>query len=167
MAVMRACVVMAGLLSFALAACGGEDDRDLPVDRSVAAAPGGSLPVNNMAAVDPAPRSIAKGQPVKPRLPSEKPARAAYRAIGAEPFWAVTLRGASAVLERPDQPPLHVAVARTDDAKAIRYLGEGFAMTIGEGPCSDGMSDAIWSDSVQIAFGEGTLKGCGGTRQAP
>jgi uncharacterized membrane protein len=51
------------------------------------------------------------------------------------------------------------------DDRAIRYLGDGFAMTATEGPCSDGMSDAIWSDRVQIAFGEGTLKGCGGIRE--
>lgn len=37
-------------------------------------------------------------------------------------------------------------------------------MTVAPGPCSDGMSDAIWSDRVQIAFAEGTLKGCGGDR---
>ncbi|MCP1470155.1 hypothetical protein J3E64_001842 [Sphingobium sp. OAS761] len=26
------------------------------------------------------------------------------------------------------------------------------------------MSDAIWSDRVQLAFGEGSWKGCGGLR---
>jgi len=35
-------------------------------------------------------------------------------------------------------------------------------MTVAEGPCSDGMSDSIWSGRVQVAFAEGTLKGCGG-----
>jgi uncharacterized membrane protein len=88
-----------------------------------------------------------------------------YRAIGTEPFWAVTVRGSTATLERPDRQSARFAVSRSDDAKAIRYVGDGFAMTLTEGPCSDGMSDAVWSDRVQIAFGEGTLKGCGGVRE--
>jgi uncharacterized membrane protein len=87
-----------------------------------------------------------------------------YRAIGTEPFWAVTVRGSTATLERPDKPPMRFAISRNSDDKAIRYLGEGFTLTATQGPCSDGMSDTIWSDRVQIAFGEGTLKGCGGDR---
>ncbi|MEC3912891.1 membrane-like protein [Sphingobium sp. CR2-8] len=88
-----------------------------------------------------------------------------YSAIGTEPFWAVTVEGSTVTLERPDKPPLRFAVTRSDDVRAIRYLGAGFTMTLTEGPCGDGMSDAIWSDRVAIAFGEGTLKGCGGLRE--
>ena len=40
-------------------------------------------------------------------------------------------------------------------------------MTVTEGPCSDGMSDSIWSDRAQIAFADGALKGCGGERVDP
>jgi uncharacterized membrane protein len=87
-----------------------------------------------------------------------------YRAIGTEPFWAVTVRGATATLERPDHPPVRFTVARDVEARTIRYRGEGFAMTISEGPCSDGMSDAVWRDRVAVAFGDGALKGCGGER---
>jgi len=88
-----------------------------------------------------------------------------YSAIGTEPFWAVTVNGSTAQFARPDKPPRRFAVTRSDDAKSTRYQGEGFTMTLSEGPCSDGMSDAIWSDQVAIAFGEGTLKGCGGRRE--
>ena len=44
-------------------------------------------------------------------------------------------------------------------------ISDGFTMTVSEGPCSDGMSDAIWSDRVQIAFAQGVYKGCGGDRE--
>lgn len=88
-----------------------------------------------------------------------------YRAIGTEPFWAVSILGDSLVLERPDHPPRRYRVVRSEDGPAIRYSADGFAMTVREGPCEDGMSDAIWSDRVQIAFGDGTLKGCGGERE--
>ncbi|WP_375194593.1 membrane-like protein [Sphingobium sp.] len=87
-----------------------------------------------------------------------------YRAIGTEPFWAVTVKGSALTLERPDRAPVRYAVSRHDDKRAIRYLGEGFSMTVTEGPCSDGMSDSVWSDRVAVAFGEGTLTGCGGVR---
>ncbi|MEA3541797.1 MAG: membrane-like protein [Pseudomonadota bacterium] len=92
------------------------------------------------------------------------PELAAYRAIGTEPFWAVTVRGDTATLERPDRAAVRYRVREEADAAALRFLGEGFSMTVSDGPCSDGMSDAIWSDRVQIAFGEGVLKGCGGAR---
>ena len=87
-----------------------------------------------------------------------------YRALGTEPFWAVTVKGSVATLERPDKAERRYAVNRTDDGRVVRYLAEGFAMTVTDGPCSDGMSDAHWADSVALSFGEGTLKGCGGVR---
>ena len=88
-----------------------------------------------------------------------------YRAIGTEPFWAVTIQDSTAMLARPDHPPLRFAIVQESNDRAIRYRGDGFTLTATQGPCSDGMSDAIWSDRVQIAFGEGTLKGCGGVRE--
>lgn len=88
-----------------------------------------------------------------------------YRALGTEPFWSVTVKGSVATLERPDKAPQHFSVSRTDDGRAVRYLADGFAMAVTEGPCSDGMSDAHWADSVALSFGEGTLKGCGGVRE--
>lgn len=89
-----------------------------------------------------------------------------YRAIGTEPFWAVRVDGAVALLERPDAPPQRFLVRRQDDGRALRYLGEGFALVITQGPCSDGMSDAVWSDRAQLSVADAVLKGCGGTRAA-
>lgn len=88
----------------------------------------------------------------------------AYRALGTEPFWSVTVQQGRATLERPDRPPLTVAVTLTQDPRALRYIGEGLTLMVSPGPCSDGMSDALYADRVQVAFGEGTLKGCGGPR---
>lgn len=114
-------------------------------------------------------RSTAVAPPAKPLVSrgtsARDPAPPDYRAIGTEPFWTVTVQGATAVLERPDAPPLHYGVRQEMDSKSLRYLGDGFTMTISEGPCSDGMSDALWSDRVQIAFAQGVYKGCGGDRE--
>lgn len=114
-------------------------------------------------------RSTAVAQPAKPLVsrgtsPSS-PAPPDYRAVGTEPFWAVTIRGTTAILERPDAPALRDSVREDSDSTSLRYLGDGFTMAISQGPCSDGMSDALWSDRVQIAFAQGVLKGCGGIRE--
>lgn len=107
---------------------------------------------------DPKPLVSRETSPPRPTPPD-------YRAIGTEPFWGATLRESTITLERPDQPPRRYSVRDESDGRAIRFVGDGFTLTATEGPCSDGMSDAIWSDRVQIAFGDGTLKGCGGMAQ--
>lgn len=127
---------------------------DLQEARNKAADASATAPIAPQAA---SPRSQMQAAP-----PSSE---TRYRAMGTEPFWAVTVKGTNLTLERPDHAPLHVPVARTDDGRAIRYLGNGLSMVVTEGPCSDGMSDAVWADRVAIAFAGGTLKGCGGVRE--
>lgn len=152
--------------------CGG--DGESTANRATPAANGAVLaPINNLADISAAPDNAApppvpaSSKPLVSRETSPRPKPPAdYRAIGTEPFWAVTLHGATATLERPDKAPIRFAISHRDDGDAIRYRGEGFAMTLTPGPCSDGMSDAIWSDRVAVAFGDGTLKGCGGERDA-
>jgi uncharacterized membrane protein len=151
-----------------LGSCGGEDQAT----NKTAATPIVAAPINNSvtnAAIvppEPAPLPTARPKPLVSReTPPQRPKPAEYQAIGTEPFWAVTVRGSTALLERPDHRPLRYSVVHEGDERAIRYLADGFTMTATQGPCSDGMSDAIWSDRVQIAFGEGTLKGCGGIRE--
>lgn len=125
-----------------------------------------SSPDNKTDDTPPAPRPVAKAKPLVSRETSpSRPTPPDYRAIGTEPFWGVTLRGSTVLLERPDHPPLRFAVRDQSDDRTIRLVGDGFTLTATEGPCSDGMSEAIWSDRVQIAFADGTLKGCGGMRE--
>ena len=104
-------------------------------------------------------------RPQRTIAPPQPSAETRYRALGTEPFWAVTVKGGLATLERPDKAPMRFSVTRQDDGRAVRYLGDGFSLTVTDGPCSDGMSDAAWSNHVAVAFGEGTLKGCGGERE--
>ncbi|EQB06066.1 hypothetical protein L288_11420 [Sphingobium quisquiliarum P25] len=171
----RACgkSALAALLPLLLAACNAEPAKVETVREDNPGQPAASVPIinqsignsQNAAEADsppPPPAPAPRRQPAPVPAPAER-----YRAIGTEPFWAVTVKGSTALLERPDKPPRSFAVSRNGDERAIRYLGEGFAMTITPGPCSDGMSDAIWSDQVSVAFGEGTLNGCGGDRQDP
>lgn len=152
-----------------LAGCGAEEAtppapapaRPAPVAK---AAPAASAPRDDVAP-RPAPPAPSSGDAPPPR--PDAPPAPDYRAIGTEPFWAVTIRETVASLERPDHSPMRFHVRRAADDRSIRYQGDGFSLTATEGPCSDGMSDAVWSDRVQIAFAGGTLKGCGGEREDP
>lgn len=121
-----------------------------------------AMPPPVAAAPRKAERSLGTGNtPVRPAMEKEE---STYRALGTEPFWAITILRGTATLTRPGRSPLTLPVVRTDDRRAIRYGGEGLTIALTPGPCSDGMSDALYADHVQIAFAEGTLKGCGGPR---
>ncbi|QGP79659.1 membrane-like protein [Sphingobium sp. CAP-1] len=157
------------VLPLLLCGCSGGGE---PADNQAVPANTVLTPINDAVEMDAEPANAAplsQSAPSKPLVsretspPQKQPAD--YRAIGTEPFWAVMLHGSIATLERPGKAPLHFSVSHSDDGRAIRYLGEGFAMTLTAGPCSDGMSDALWSDRVQVSFGEGALKGCGGERE--
>ena len=160
----------AALAALLLGAC-GSDPAKVEAVRDDAPSETAHAPIVDRSVEDEGSRASEESRGVAlARPPASKLAPLAakrYRAIGTEPFWAVTVKGSTAILERPDKPSRAFAVSRNDDERATRYLGEGFSMTVSEGPCSDGMSDAVWSDQVSIAFGEGTLKGCGGDRQDP
>lgn len=161
----------AALVVLCLSACGGEPTPPTMANGSTVA-PQKAIVASIAVATtpDPALKSLEAAVPAirKPLVsrgtPPSHRSKPDYRAIGTEPFWAVSVRGDSLVLDRPDQPPRRYRVTRSDDGRAIRYSGDGFSMIVSEGPCGDGMSDAIWSDRVQVAFEDGTLKGCGGER---
>lgn len=152
----------------AMAGCGGA--KDMPAANITQPQTSTPIIVQNDAVKQAAGNVSETGSretEVEQPVPSPAPDRSAggrYRAIGTEPFWAVTVKGSTATLERPDKEPIRYAVSRHADKRAIRYLSDGFSMTVSEGPCSDGMSDTVWSDRVAVAFGEGTLNGCGGLR---
>ncbi|SEJ90062.1 hypothetical protein SAMN05518849_11757 [Sphingobium sp. AP50] len=162
--------IAALLLATLLGGCGkGDPATNQAKPKAVAnviAPINSSIPANAADDAPPAPQPVAKAKPLVSRETSKTlPSPPDYRAIGTEPFWGVTLRGSTVLLERPDHPPLRFSVHDQSDDRAIRLVGDGFTLTATEGPCSDGMSEAIWSDRVQIAFADGTLKGCGGMRE--
>jgi uncharacterized membrane protein len=161
---MKAWLFLAGMLL--LVGCGRKErmteltSSDAPVAQGVIS---NSSSTPNISP-SPIPRQVAASSPpAVDTTPLSSETR--YRALGTEPFWAVTVKGSTATLERPDKMPADFAISRSDDGRAVRYLGAGFSMVVTEGPCSDGMSDAHWADRVAVSYGEGTLKGCGGVRE--
>lgn len=93
-----------------------------------------------------------------------------YRARGTEPFWSVTIGGGRMVYEGLDQPRVDVpAPAPRSFGNGTRYESAAFTVDISPGPCSDGMSDFVYPDSVRVAFegAEPPLMGCGGEPLPP
>lgn len=167
--------LLAGLLLAASCAAQPSDNQAAGNNAAAPADNGVIAPVDNAATskgtADDGPESASP--PVRPAAPAQAaptapPGRAPdpeYRAIGTEPFWAVTIRGDYLRLTRPDHDPVdRRGVIRTGDGRSLRYQAADIAIVVTPGPCSDGMSDAVWPDRVQIAFAEGALKGCGGER---
>jgi len=86
-------------------------------------------------------------------------------AIGAEPFWNLTIDGGRLGFREPDQ-----ASARTGSARrslgdgglqlAGTLAGETLRATIVAGRCSDGMSDRVYPYTASVRIGERLLSGC-------
>lgn len=93
-----------------------------------------------------------------------------WRAAGTEPFWSVTLDGRTMRYEAPGQRGFTVNKPRP----IVGFNGESYrtrrlSVDITHVPCSDGMSDRRYPDTVRVTVDRRTLKGCGGTPlpQAP
>ena len=87
----------------------------------------------------------------------------AYRAIGTEPFWSVTIDNGQMVYDSPDGPKLTVpAPAPRTSFNGHRYETPRLIVDVTHGQCSDGMSDRVYADTVRVNVDGRELKGCGG-----
>jgi heat shock protein HslJ len=91
-----------------------------------------------------------------------------YRALGTEPFWSVTINGGRMVYD--DAQGRKVAV-RTPAARPSfngrRYVSRRLTVDITRQPCSDGMSDFTYADTVRVTVDGRVLRGCGGPTLPP
>jgi len=88
-----------------------------------------------------------------------------FKALGTEPFWAVTIAEGMLRLERPDAAPLSGDFAGTP----MRGDKRQFSTTTSEGPvlvkfertpCSDGMSDSRYAWTARMTFEGKEWQGC-------
>jgi len=94
---------------------------------------------------------------------------ASYRALGTEPFWAVTIGGGRMVYEDPEGRRASVRTPRARPMRlGRRYVTPRLTVTILRGrPCSDGMSDRLYADTVRVRVNMRLLHGCGGAIVPP
>ena len=99
-----------------------------------------------------------------PTAPAE-PA-ATYRALGTEPFWSLTLDGREMVFTEAAKPHSRIAEAQPRAIHGFAgdiYQGKRINLNIVHGQrCSDGMSDRVYQDRVQVRVDDRSFEGCGG-----
>jgi uncharacterized membrane protein len=96
-------------------------------------------------------------------VPPPPPPAAPYRAIGTEPFWNLLIDEHDITFTQPDAQPIR---------QRIPQMIHGFAGEIYQTPrinvniiharCSDGMSDRVYPDKVEVRVDGRPFQGCGG-----
>ncbi len=89
-------------------------------------------------------------------------AEGGYRAIGTEPFWDLTVgrdliftnRGNNLIVSEPAPPVRRSAIGE-------HHVGSRITVIIDRRPCSDGMSDRNYSDTVNVTVDGRAYRGCG------
>jgi len=97
--------------------------------------------------------------------PGEANAQAApYKALGTEPFWALTITPRTIRFESPNfRTPVTVATPRVIHGFAGEiYQTKRIKVNIIHKRCSDGMSDRTYPDTVQVSVDGRAYSGCGG-----
>jgi uncharacterized membrane protein len=100
-----------------------------------------------------------------PPLPPPPPTGQLYVALGTEPFWRLTMNSAEIVFTEANAPG--VQVAQPTPQPIIGVAGEIYRtprinLNIVHGSCSDGMSDRVYPDKVQLSVDGRAFQGCGG-----
>jgi heat shock protein HslJ/uncharacterized membrane protein len=114
-----------------------------------------SLALLALAACAPAPET-------PPPPPAEQPA--AYMALGTEPGWTLEITP-ERLNYHGDYGETKIVVPNpgaTPSMNGRTYAGERLSVVVKQAPCSAGMSDRRYADTVRIVADGKTLHGCGG-----
>ena len=88
----------------------------------------------------------------------------AYRAIGTEPFWDLTIEGGGVMVftDRGNgvsviepTPPVRI------EAGGEIFAGKRLRVSVSRANCSDGMSDRVYPDTVSVLVDGRPYRGCG------
>jgi len=101
---------------------------------------------------------VAAGACVPPPPPP-----APYHAVGTEPFWNLLIDERDLTFIEPDAQPIR----QPRPQAIIGIAGEIYQtprinVNIVHGQCSDGMSDRVYPDKVQVTVDGRRFNGCGG-----
>jgi heat shock protein HslJ len=105
-----------------------------------------------------------------PPLPAPPPEGAVYVAQGTEPFWRLTINPVEMVFSEANAPG--VQIAQPTPRVIVGFAGEIYQtprmnVNIVHARCSDGMSDRVFPDKVQVRVDGRAFEGCGGEPMAP
>jgi uncharacterized membrane protein len=96
---------------------------------------------------------------------------ATYRALGTEPFWSLELNGREMVFTEANAPGQRIAEPQPRAILGFAgdiYQGRRINLNIIHGQrCSDGMSDRVYRDKVQVRVDDRSFEGCGDSVEPP
>jgi uncharacterized membrane protein len=86
-----------------------------------------------------------------------------YKAVGTEPGWSLTVYAAR-MDYAGDYGQVNIAEPTPPSFRATQgsYRSGKLQLTISPGPCSDGMSDLVYRQTVRVTADGRTVSGCGG-----
>lgn len=144
--------VMACVL--ATAACGAPSDRLTDDEAATGHGPAEPEEIVEEAEAAEAPSDLPEAEVAGPIL---------YKAVGNEPGWSLTVRAAR-MDYAGDYGEVNIAEPTPPDFRAAHgtYRSGKLRMTISAGPCSDGMSDLTYRQTVRVTADGRTVSGCGG-----
>ncbi|WP_137870506.1 META domain-containing protein [Sphingopyxis sp. 2PD] len=102
-----------------------------------------------------------------PQSPGEAPA--AYMALGTEPGWTLEITPARLNYDG-DYGATKIMVPNPGAKPSLNgrtYVSDRLSVVIKTAPCSDGMSDRRYADTVRLVADGKTLNGCGGAILPP
>ena len=138
----------------ALAACGEPSDKLSDEEASVQQGPAILDNGNDESETITAPSDLPEPDDAGPVL---------YKAVGTEPGWSLTVRPAR-MDYAGDYGQVNLAEPTPPDFKATHgtFRSGKLQVTISPGPCSDGMSDLTYRQTVRVTADGRTVSGCGG-----
>ena len=100
-----------------------------------------------------------------PPPPPPPPPGGVYVALGTEPFWRLTINQQEMVFTEANAPG--VQIMQPTARVIIGFAGEIYetpriGANIVHARCSDGMSDRVYPDKVQVRVDDRRFEGCGG-----
>ena len=101
--------------------------------------------------------------------PTPSPVPAGYRAVGNEPGWTLTI-GEKQLSYIGDYGEVRITQPKPEPLTGIAgetYRTPRLQVNIVHGNCSDGMSDYVYADTVQVTADGKRVEGCGGKRTLP
>ena len=91
------------------------------------------------------------------------PPPAPYHAVGTEPFWNLLVDEHDITFVAPDQQPIKQPTPKVIVGIAGEiYQTPRINVNIVHAQCSDGMSDRVYPDKVQVTIDGKQYSGCGG-----
>ena len=96
-------------------------------------------------------------------MPVPGPPPPPYHALGTEPFWNVLIDEHDITFIEPDAQPIKQPAPKAIIGVAGEiYQTPRINVNVVHGQCSDGMSDRVYPDKVQVTVDGRQFSGCGG-----